>query len=336
MATGKEESDNSEALKYVHPSPYPEEAHVVDVRRRTTLNADPAIEVASIEQIFAAAISMEEEAAARYRDLAERMRLQSVQDLEALFLFLADIEDKHAREVRRRSAAKGAPVENVKSVRWELPEKFEEQEGRSYVLTPYSALAIAVRNEDRAFAFYTYLAAHAPTAEIRLIAEELASDELDHAGLLRRERRKAWRAQPVEEPVPIPADLASFFARAASVEQLSALGHRSLSDKLSEQGHAFAANLFATVAEEEEKSAREAGARGSTGAGGKLPPAETLRDGLRLLESAFNQYAEIAEQARDEAVMEAAQDYQARALRRLSYVQGALGNSLLGPHAPEE
>ncbi|MBS0524517.1 MAG: hypothetical protein JSS04_12895 [Proteobacteria bacterium] len=309
---------------------------MVDARRRAGLNADPSIEVASIGQIFAVAIAMEEEAAARYRDLAERMRLQGVRDLESLFRFLADIEEKHAGQVRSRSAAHVTRVDKIDGVHWELPEKFEEQEGRSYVLTPYSALAIAVRNEDRAFAFYSYLAAHAPSPDIRVAAEELARDELDHASLLRRERRKAWRTQPIEAPQAIPADLVSFLARVATVEQTSARGHRSLSDRLSAEGHAFEARLFAEVAEEEEKCAREAKAGDTASPGGKLPPAETVRDGLRLLESAFNQYAEIAEQAGDEAVMRTAQDYEARALRRLSFVQGALGNPLLGHRASEE
>lgn len=313
-----------------------EDAHVVDAPRRAGLNAEPSIEVGSIGQMFAVAIAMEEEAAARYRGLAERMRLQGVRDLEALFLFLADIEEKHAGQVRSRSAAHVAHVDKIDSVRWELPEKFEEQEGRSYVLTPYSALAIAVRNEDRAFAFYAYLAAHAPSPDIRTAAEELARDELEHASLLRRERRKAWRTQAIEAPQAIPGNLASFLARVAAVEQLSARGHRSLAARLSAEGHAFEARLFAQVADEEERSAREAKAGNTASPRGKLPRADTIRDGLRLLESAFNQYAEIAEQARDEAVMRTAQDFEARALRRLSFVQGALGNPLLGHRSSEE
>ncbi len=305
-------------------------------RHEPLLTVEPAIKVASVEQMLGLAIAMEEEAAARYRDLAERMRLQGVTNLEALFRFLAGIEDKHADQIRNRSGAKAAHIDGTARVRWELPEKFEEQEGRSYVLTPYSALAIAVRNEDRAFAFYAYLAAHASSPTIRAAAEVLAQDELDHAALLRRERRKAWRMQPAEPPLEVPNDVTSFFARVAAVEELSAQGHRALSRRLIAQGRVFEAKLFSDVADEEESCARDARTRGVSPASGKAPPAETIRDGLRLLESAFNQYAEIAERAQDEKVMTSAQDFQARALKRLSYIQGAVGNALLGSSIKEE
>ena len=70
-----------------------------------------------------------------------------------------------------------------------------------YTVTAYRVLAIAVRNEQRAFAFFAYVAAHAPDQELRQLAEDLAHERLGHAATLRRERRKAWRRM-LERPRP--------------------------------------------------------------------------------------------------------------------------------------
>jgi hypothetical protein len=56
----------------------------------------------------------------------------------------------------------------------------------------YRSWAVAVRNEERAFAFWSYVAAHGASPEIRNAAERMAREELEHAKTLRRERRKAF------------------------------------------------------------------------------------------------------------------------------------------------
>jgi len=127
------------------------------MRIATTLPAP----VTSAEELLAIAHVLEKEAAARYRELAERMRLRGEERLAGLFAFLGRIEEKHADQVDRRSEAILGKVPDPAIVRWELPENFDEEEARSAMLTPYRALAIAVRNEERAFAFYSYVAASA-------------------------------------------------------------------------------------------------------------------------------------------------------------------------------
>ena len=54
---------------------------------------------------------------------------------------------------------------------------------------------MAVRNEERAFAFWSYVAAHAEVAEVRQAAETMAHEELGHVSILRRERRNAFHAE---------------------------------------------------------------------------------------------------------------------------------------------
>jgi len=93
-----------------------------------------------------------------------------------------------------------------------------------YLLTPYRALAYAVRDTERAFRLYSYLASAAAAPEARDMAESLASEELDHANLLRVERRRAYRAErakgpPAELPSPRMVEgLADLLAVAVAVE----------------------------------------------------------------------------------------------------------------------
>ena len=79
-----------------------------------------------------------------------------------------------------------------------LPWRFLEGSTRREPVGPahtYRALAIAVRNKERAFAFYSYIAAEARSPGVRALAEDLARDELEHAAVLRRERRRAFRRE---------------------------------------------------------------------------------------------------------------------------------------------
>ena len=77
-----------------------------------------------------------------------------------------------------------------------VPTLDEMADEDAYTVTAYRMLAIAVRNEQRAFAYFAYVAAHAADRELRQLAEDLAHERLGHAATLRRERRKAWRRKP--------------------------------------------------------------------------------------------------------------------------------------------
>jgi rubrerythrin len=299
------------------------------------LKKEPAGRIASAEELMAVAHALEREAAGRYRDLSHRMRLQGEEDLAELFAFLSRIEEKHAERVDERTRAIVGKPPDPARVRWELPEHFDEESGRSYLLTPYRALAIAVRNEERAFAFFSYLAAGAEDQRIRRLAEEFAKDELDHAALLRRERRKAWRlegrADPFVERLEMPGSLAELRAQAAGMERAMAQGHGTLSAALRETGDTQKADLFEEAASDERACAEEVETRlARRGAALRLrkPPASVV-DGLRLLEFAFESYSGVVERARDEQILREAQALAERALRRLARVQGTIGNTLL-------
>jgi hypothetical protein len=79
---------------------------------------------------------------------------------------------------------------------------------------------MAVRNEERAFAFWSYVAAHAQAPEIRRAAEAMAHEELGHVAILRQERRNAFHAarrQPEAQGADGMTDLATLERRLADL-----------------------------------------------------------------------------------------------------------------------
>jgi rubrerythrin len=289
----------------------------IAVSRLSSLPSGPILSARALLEL---ARAMEARAARRYRELAARMRLGGEERLAGIFDFFAGIEDKHAQQIEERS--RRLPAERVSDVGLpqSLPEEFDDEEGDSRLLTPYRALAIAVRNEERAFAFYSHAAAAAAGPEVRAFAEGLARDELVHAALLRRERRKAWRAErpagpPLRPPEP-PATIAELRAVAGDVEWRAAACHRALADILARQDDALAA-LFAELAGDEERAARESGQPRPEG---RTAAAVGIADGLRVLEEAFERYAEVAGQARDEAILAEAQRLSAGIVERLAAI----------------
>ena len=72
---------------------------------------------------------------------------------------------------------------------------------------------------------------------------------------------------------------------------------------------------FLEIARDEEDCAREAGAAPASPAD---HPSSGVGDGLRLVEEAFERYADIAASAQNEAILSEAQRLAARAVRRLA------------------
>lgn len=164
--------------------------------RTTLLRAEPAGTLHSLDELFALANAMEHEAATKYAELAEEMQRQGRPDLVAVFADLAAAEREHVDSVQRWSQSQRGKAPDPALVRWEAPKTFDSETSAeikaSRLMTPYRALAMAVQNEERAFAFWSYLAAFAQDAEIKRAAEAMAREELGHVSTLRKERRRAY------------------------------------------------------------------------------------------------------------------------------------------------
>src|SRR6516165_7777817 len=167
--------------------------------RTLLLNAEPKGNLSSLDELFGLASAMEQEAATRYAELADEMRRQNKPDLSAVFTQLAAAEREHVIGVTRWSQSRLGRAPDPALVRWEGPGTFDAEAAAeittSRLMTPYRALSIAVRNEERAFAFWSYVAAFAEDPEIKNAAETLAREELGHVSTLRRERRRAYHSE---------------------------------------------------------------------------------------------------------------------------------------------
>jgi rubrerythrin len=290
-------------------------------------------QVASIEHLMAIACGMEREAGRRYREVALRMRLKGEEELDALFTFLSKTEDEYAADIDARAVTFFGQASDPAALGWHPFEQFDEEDAHSAGLSAYRALAIAVRNKERAFEFYSYIAAYAQAPDLQRLAEQFAMDELAHAGLLRRERRKAWRARVASFACadPYPETIETLLAQAASAEQSAATAHRTLAARLRATQRSAAASLFDTAADDEDDLARTLVHRLPPGTTYPEHPdeAESVRDGLKLLEVSFERYAWVTEHSTEEAVMLEAQALSERALRRLAHVRGGLDASML-------
>jgi len=114
----------------------------------------PVTEVESVEDLMDIAATMEAEAARRFEELAAQMDRQDNTETAALFRELAEDEWKHGEELAGWAAREGRRPPGTLTFSWRLPETFQlDEAGSGYTLSPYEALSVAVRNEERAFAF---------------------------------------------------------------------------------------------------------------------------------------------------------------------------------------
>lgn len=161
------------------------------------LKSEPFAAVRSMDELLAIAYAMEQEAIDGYSKLAEHMRRENRPDMVAVFERLVNEESQHLGQVVRWSEEIHGKKPDLANLRWEQTDTFDD-EGAGAVapelLSAYRAFSIAVRNEERAFLFWTYVAAQTDQDELREAAERMAREELGHLATLRRERRLAFHA----------------------------------------------------------------------------------------------------------------------------------------------
>jgi rubrerythrin len=140
----------------------------------------PAIE--TLEDFLAHALAIEEEAEARYRELAEQMTVHNNPEVARLFARMAQAEGEHARRLRENARTLVLPRIARGAYAWGAAESPETAsfEDMHYRMTAYHALQVALANERRAQAFFERVAASAPQPLVRQLAQEAARDEARH------------------------------------------------------------------------------------------------------------------------------------------------------------
>lgn len=220
------------------------------------LVATSEMAVGTVDEMLAIADAMERAAVRRYTILGECMRQVGHDEVAAVFDSLAAEEQAHVESVKHLAQSKHVTLPTPDGGRRALPDTFDLAEaGPAAMLTPYRALSAAVRGEERAFAFWAYVASEAASETLRVQAEAMARQELVHAAKLRHARRRAYHAEhprgrPVKETdlPPLP-DLAALRRQCAPAEAEVAEYLQTASDRLADMSDAETAQLLQAAAE---------------------------------------------------------------------------------------
>ncbi len=298
----------------------------------STVTFDTVPDVTRVADLFAVAIAMEREAAERYDSLAAEMEAQEESDLAALFRRLEQAEKDHENGIGAWAKRAGIAPSRTLSFQWDSPEapsREDIDQAGGPRMSPWKALAIAVRNEERAFAAYTQIAAKTTDPTVQDYAERMAREELEHVAMLRLERRRAWRGEYSATMAALPAagppeasdtDELAAYVQAVDLETAGRLYAKA---HLAEDAREPAvAGMFREMADD---AARRAGASAPPPQQHAAPGSglDLIRDEELRLSRLYDAYMRLIETTRDEAVLRAAQEETAVVIARLARLRDA-------------
>lgn len=297
------------------------------IRDRRLVTFDTAPDVSGVAELFAMAAALENAAARRYRQLAERMDGLGEGELAALFRRLEDMETGHEEGLGAWAAREGVSTAQDVDFDWDITEGITEDDiasaGGAASLSPWKALALAVHNEERAFAFYARVAATAGDPTVQGFAEQMADEELSHVTLLRLERRRAWRrAHGGSGPARPGIGAKALTAWIGRRERAAASRHRELAALATQAGERRLADLLDRLASEADPPRPPDGR-----------PTEWLRGEIRRLGDDYNALVEIAEAGGDDETAALADAAARRLTARLAQLRDA-EETLSRPDAP--
>lgn len=164
----------------------PRKAPVKPGAKKTRAVARPRAASTSYADFMARAYVMEIDASERYADFADQMDVHNNPEVAELFRKLSRIEALHAQRVLDEMGWKEPPRAQP-AWRWEDPEPPETTAHTElhYLMQPYHALQLALRNEQRAEKFLTRIArAPATPRDVKRAAAEMAQEEREHVRLI--------------------------------------------------------------------------------------------------------------------------------------------------------
>lgn len=148
--------------------------------------------ISSLDELLAVAYRIEADAVARYDLLAEQMDAHNNSELALVFRDLARAETIHADEIRRMAGdidVTAFPETSAQSGDGESPEEVDLGAAH-YLMTPWHALQLSLKGEERALAYFTSIVETARDVKIKAVAAELMEEEAEHVGLVHRLLRR--------------------------------------------------------------------------------------------------------------------------------------------------
>jgi hypothetical protein len=297
------------------------------MRKEPLLTAVPPAPVASLSELYAIAFDQAQKATQRYGALATQPD-ERLLPVRAVFAVLSARERERCDGLSAACLAACGKRPDGSDLRWapiDLVAATEIAEiGNSSLATPYTAWALAARDRQRAFVFWTYVIALAENPQVRLTAENLAREALSDGNRWRRERRLAWRTErKTRETADSTADDES--ASAALLESLLLRDIVAWSqgltpaqrDQLLAMDPSRLPPHFLTPSD-------QAGIEPASG------DFETIkRRALRRAEQLSNIYLDEADGADDQSSMELAQKLAAQSIMRLAGLRNVAAASAL-------
>ncbi|MGO1119960.1 ferritin-like domain-containing protein [Rhodovibrionaceae bacterium A322] len=288
--------------------------------------------VSTVSQLLAVAVRFERQAAEGYGLVAQNLSLLGEDDGAALFRDLAEEEKHHAAQVEAAFGAEGEQLlsaEQLAALPQDLLDGFARTEFE-LLISPYRALAAAVRREELAFSFYSQVSAFSDDPDVVQMAEKLAAEELEHASLFREARRRAFRLGRQEAQAlhcPDPKDLPDRQTLSRALQPHEKQLHLFLEEELARQEGAQALEQTVALSEKILKLLdRQPDV--SDGTSGQSAAVETAGgqqhshgDLLRQAARAFDFYDRLFTRAATEDLMIFAQDLSQLALERVGLLQ---------------
>lgn len=284
------------------------------MRNEPLLATQPPAPVGSIGELYAIAFSQAQVATKRYGKLAAKGD-EILEPVRCVFEVLSEREAERAEAIKEACIAAIGRVPDQADLRWApidlTPAEELSDVTNSLLSTAYGAWALAVRHRERAFIFWTYIAALAENPAVREAAEDTAREALRDGNLLRRERRLAWRTERNKLQASDSTDT-SEMSSAALLESLLLKDIFRWSQNAPPSQRDDLLSLIGS----------DPSARISPDENMASPSSETLdevkRRALRRAEQLSSIYLDEADSAVDQSRLELAQELAARSIARLA------------------
>lgn len=140
----------------------------------------------TLAEFLAHAITLEEESAHRFDELADALEVHHNGEVVELFRKMAHYSRLHLAEAR--DAAKGMTLPHYAPWEYKWPDaeapETVDVDAIHYKMTPHHALTAALHSEQRGYAFYRGLVDTVEDEDVRKLAHEFADEEASHVRLL--------------------------------------------------------------------------------------------------------------------------------------------------------
>jgi len=144
--------------------------------------------IGSVPELYAHALAIEREAAARYLEFAARMADEGNDQVATLFRSLARFESEHVAQLEEATRDMSLPRIAAAQYAW-LDAGAPETAAHDLVfrlMTPHDALEIALEAERRARRFFDEVYENSDDQPLRELALDMAREEDDHVAWVER------------------------------------------------------------------------------------------------------------------------------------------------------